>query len=137
MKKPLIIVLVLVCVLALAGLLIFLTQEEDHYIFKTEDIVSVTFYHDSSGDKPYPVPEEDLPEIVAWLGTFRTAQKVRFFNGYPELAAGTNSFWVEITYADGQVLKTVMDTATVEGVLYHTTDAGTPESFNRLFLDED
>ena len=75
--------------------------EEKTSVFKTEDIIRITFYAYYGGGKGSDVPAEHLDEIVAWLNSF----KIDSNRKVPEVVPpGTNTIHVEIAYSDGSIV---------------------------------
>lgn len=93
-------------------------------VFNTQNIVSILFYGYYGGGKGSAVPAEHMAEITKWLASFTVGEQS------PELLPpGTNTYYIEIAYADGTVIKQGLDIAEVDGIAYYTVHAQTPECF--------
>ena len=104
-------------------------QEEKTSVFKTEDIIRITFYAYYGGGKGSDVPAEHLDEIVAWLNSF----KIDSNRKVPEVVPpGTNTIHVEIAYSDGSIVKQGMDTTVVDGVAYYIIGDRSPECYDEI-----
>ena len=103
--------------------------EEKKSVFKTEDIIRITFYAYYGGGKGSDVPAEHLDEIVAWLNSF----KIDSNRKVPEVVPpGTNTIHVEIAYSDGSIVKQGMDTTVVDGVAYYIIGDRSPECYDEI-----
>ena len=93
-------------------------------VFNTQNIVSILFYGYYGGGKGSAVPAEHMAEITKWLASFTVGEQV------PELLPpGTNTYFIEIAYADGTVIKQGLDVAEIDGIAYYTVHAQTPECY--------
>ena len=101
--------------------------EEKKSVFKTEDIIHITFYAYYGNGKGSDVPGEHLDEMIAWLDSFTLDKEV------PELLPpGTNTIHVEIEYLDGTIVKRGLDTATVDGITYYIKGDTAPECYEEI-----
>lgn len=96
--------------------------ERPNAVFKTKNITRITFYAYYGMGTGSEVPAENMAEITRWLGSFTIDREV----GANMLPPGTNTVYVEITYANGTVVKTGLDTVTVDGVAYYTKRENPP-----------
>ena len=99
--------------------------------FETEDIMRVTLYMASAGDKGFEVPQEHLAEITTWLGSFRIAEKA------DELPPGTNFYSVRIEYADGTVVENGLSTIKIGRVTYNMRYGTMPRCFYEILSSEE
>ena len=82
-------------------------------VFRTEDIIRITFYAYYGDGTGSDVPTENMSVITAWLGSFTVGEKA------PDLLPpGTNTYFVEIEYADGTVVKEGLDVIVIDDTLY-------------------
>lgn len=105
-------------------------------VFNTENIVGILFYGYYGGGTGSAVPAEHMAEITKWLSSFTVGEPV------PELLPpGTNTYFIEIAYADGTVIKQGLDVAEVDGVEYYTVHGQAPECYwdilSRVSLEND
>lgn len=99
-------------------------NQQTKYVFKTDNIKSITFYGYYGEGVGNEVPQEYMAEITAWLATFKVGDKA------PELIPpGTNTYFVEIKYSDGTVFKSGLDVINIDGVNYNLESDHTPECF--------
>ena len=86
-------------------------SKETNSVFKTEDAVRITFYAYNGGGKGSDVSAENMTAITNWLDSFTLGEKA------PEiLPPGTNTYYVEIEYSDGTIIKIGLDTIKKDGV---------------------
>ena len=102
---------------------------ESKKVFDTENIARITFYSYYGAGQGSEVPTEQLEEIKKWLGSFTIGEKA------PDiLPPGTNTYYVEIEYADGTIIKTGLDAIAIDGVTYYITSDKEPECFKEIIL---
>ena len=101
--------------------------EETKAVFKTEDIIRVTFYGYYGGGKGSDVPTENMTEIINWLGSFTIGEKASDI-----LPPGTNTYYVEIEYSDGMIMKNGLDTKKIDGSTYYLESNKEPECFMEI-----
>lgn len=105
------------------------TSKESKSVFRTENVIRITFYAYYGGGKGSDVPAEHLNEIISWLDSF----EVDTDNKFPEVVPpGTNTIYVEIAYSDGSIVKQGMDTTVVDGVTYYIIGAASPECYEEI-----
>ena len=98
-------------------------------VFKTDNIIRITFYAYYGSGKGSDVPAEHLDEIKTWLNSF----EIDSDRTVPELLPpGTNTIHVEIEYSDGSIVKQGMDTAVINGVTYYISGDSSPECYNEI-----
>ncbi len=100
----------------------------DKSVFQTKNIESITFYAYYGEGKGSKVPAEKLSEYITWLGTFTIDKKAE--DGM--LPPGTNTYFVEIEYLDGTVIKRGLDVIDVDGTAYYLGHAAYPDSFMNI-----
>ena len=93
-------------------------------IFNTDNIKRITFYAYYGQGKGSDVTDENMTEIINWLGTFAIDKKA---NGL--ISPGTNTYCVEIEYLDGTIVKEGLDVIIVDGVSYYVKSAPKPDCF--------
>ncbi len=96
-------------------------------MFDTEHATAVTFFISGTKDG-YAVPQEDLAEILEWLGTFTVAEKAE-----KTLPTGTNRISVRIEYAGGVTISHGLGTTEIEGTHYYMKHKDAPECYTELF----
>ena len=93
-------------------------------IFKTDNIKRITFYAYYGQGKGSDVTDENMTEIINWLGTFAIDKKADDL-----IAPGTNTYCVEIEYLDGTIVKEGLDVIIVDGVSYYVKSSPNPDCF--------
>ena len=99
----------------------------DDSIFNTKNINRITFYAYYGYGKGSDVPAENMSEITTWLGTFTIDKEVDDI-----LPPGTNTYYVEIEYLDGTIVKKGLDVIEVDGISYYVKHAIYPDSFMEI-----
>lgn len=129
MKKLIVFLLALVCVLGLTGCSKDPLAKKVQ-VFDTENITRITFYTECDGDTAFEVPDEYMEQITTWLGTF-TISKVGKVSVQPQdQAAGTNSTSVKIEYL---VIENGLDTTWYDGAEYEMLHDNAPECYDEIF----
>ncbi len=100
--------------------------DRDQPVFHTENIVGIIFYTPNAREG-IEVPEEDLAEIVEWLGSFTVGDKAG-----ETLIPGSNSISFRMEYEDGTVLENGLSTITLDGTRYYMDHAPAPDSYLEL-----
>ena len=96
-------------------------------VFRTEDIIRITFYAYYGDGTGSDVPTENMSVITAWLGSFTVGEKA------PDLLPpGTNTYFVEIEYADGTVVKEGLDVIVIDDTLYLLDNDTYPDCFREI-----
>ena len=96
-------------------------------VFRTEDIIRITFYAYYGDGTGSDVPTENMSVITAWLGSFTVGEKA------PDLLPpGTNTYFVEIAYADGTVVKEGLDVIVIDDTLYLLDNDTYPDCFREI-----
>ena len=93
-------------------------------IFNIDNIKRITFYAYYGHGKGSDVTDENMAEIINWLGTFAIDKKA---DGL--ISPGTNTYCVEIEYLDGTVVREGLDVIIVDGVSYFVKSAPNPDCF--------
>jgi len=91
------------------------TTVPDVIVFNTENVRRITFYSHYGAAKVRDVPAEDKAEVLNWLGTFTIKERV----DDPLHLNGANTYYVEIEYSDGTIIKKGLSAVVVDGELYH------------------
>ncbi len=99
-------------------------------VFNTENVKSVTFFSPAVREGAL-VPEEELSEIIEWLGTFTVGEKAG-----KQLDPGTNSISVCIEYADGTILEQGLSTTKIGYQAYYMNFADAPECYLKIVNPE-
>lgn len=102
-------------------------QTQKKAIFNTENIARITFYAYGGNGKGSEVPEENMTEIINWLGSFTVDKEV-----VGEILPGTNTRQVEIEYTDGTVIKQGLDVVVIDGIRYHMESDKKPDCFEEI-----
>lgn len=104
------------------------TLEKTGVFGEVDDIVSVSIGTES-GMGPYEIAEEDLPEIRAWLSSFRFTTPV---GSDEEPAPGIGFYELNIRYDGVSTVYTVsIDSAYYYAKLYHIEGDPMPDAFYR------
>ena len=93
-------------------------------VFNTENIKRITFYGYYGGGKGSDVPSWYVEEITQWLGSFTIGEEAA-----EPIPPGTNTYHIEIEYADGTVVEEGLDVITVDGTAYCVNKDATPDCF--------
>ena len=97
------------------------------HVFKTESIARITFYAYGGNGKGSEVPDENMTEIINWLGSFTVDKEV-----VGEILPGTNTRQVEIEYTDGTVIKQGLDVIVIDGIRYDMKSDKKPDCFEEI-----
>ena len=104
------------------------TSDVSNSVFKTENVVRITFYAYYGAGKGSDVSAKDMPEILRWLDSFTIAREPL----EEVVPPGTNTYHVEIEYADGQIVKKGLDMITIDGKGYLLEKDSTPDCFEEI-----
>ena len=104
-------------------------NESEEPIFNTKNIERITFYAYYGGGKGSDVPAENMSEFITWLGTFTIDKDKKVDDILPP---GTNTYFIEIEYLDGTVVKEGLDVIRVDGILYCVKSAPVPGCFYEI-----
>lgn len=96
-------------------------------VFKTEDIVKITFFAYYGAGTGSVVSNEDMEEIISWLASFTIGEIAE-----DTLEPGTGTYVVEIEYSDGTVIKEALDTIESDGTRYYTNYDKAPDCFYEI-----
>ena len=94
-------------------------------VFVTEDITSITFYAYYGESKGSKVPKEYMTEIVNWLDSFTIDREAT----NEDVLDGTNTYYVEVEYSDGTVIKEGLDIIRIDGTRYLLEKETYPDCF--------
>lgn len=97
-------------------------------VFKTESIVRVTFYAYYGAGEGSDVSAKDMPVITRWLDSFTIAREPHG----EVVPPGTNTYHVEIEYADGKIVKEGLDMIIIDGKGYLLEKDPTPDCFEEI-----
>lgn len=97
-------------------------------VLVTENIASITFYAYYGGGKGSEVPAEYMTEIIDWLDSFTIDREAFDEDVFP----GTNTYYVEIEYSDGTVIKEELDIITIDGTRYLLEKEPYPKCFKDI-----
>ena len=98
-------------------------------IFNTKNIERITFYAYYGGGKGSDVPAENMSEFITWLETFTIDKDKKVDDILPP---GTNTYFIEIEYLDGTIIKQGLDIIAVDGTVYYLKHAKRPDSFKDI-----
>lgn len=99
-------------------------NKQTRSVFNTKNIKRITFCA-YFGRRDVPVWY--MNEITQWLGSFTVGQVA------PDpILPGTNTYHIEIEYADGTVIEEGMDVITVDGTAYCVNKDATPDCFWKI-----
>ena len=102
-------------------------------IFRTENVVRITLYAYYGQGTGSVVPSENMAEIKQWLGEM-TIDREATDN---DVLAGTNTYYVEIEYADGTIIKEGLDVVIVNGTRYLLKKEKYPACFEEIIAKTD
>ena len=94
-------------------------------VFITENINSITFYAYYGGGKGSEVPSENMAEIKTWLDSFTIVREATD----EDVPPGTNTYYVEIEYSDGTIIKEGLDIIIIDGTRYLLGKEPYPDCF--------
>ena len=94
-------------------------------VFVTENITSITFYAYYGGGKGSKVPTEYMTEIINWLDSFTIDREAT----NEDVLDGTNTYYVEVEYSDGTVIKEGLDIIRIDGTRYLLEKETYPDCF--------
>lgn len=96
-------------------------------VFETENIVRITFYSRYGDGTACEVPQEHMAEITNWLASFTIGEEA------PEIPSpGTNTYRVEIEYADGTIAESGLDTTVAGDIVYKIQCAPEPDCYAEI-----
>lgn len=94
-------------------------------VFVTENINSITFYAYYGSGKGSKVPSENMDEIKTWLDSFTVVREATD----EDVLDGTNTYYVEIEYSDGTIIKEGLDIIIIDGTRYLLENEPSPDCF--------
>ena len=97
-------------------------------VFVTENITSITFYAYYGGGKGSKVPKEHMDEIINWLNSFTINREATD----DDVLDGTNTYYVEIEYSDGTIIKEGLDVITIDRTRYLLKKEPYPSCFENI-----
>ena len=97
-------------------------------VFVTENITSITFYAYYGGGKGSKVPEDHMDEIINWLDSFTINREATD----DDVLDGTNTYYVEIEYSDGTIIKEGLDVITIDRTRYLLKKEPYPSCFENI-----
>lgn len=100
-------------------------------VFETESIKSITVYAMPDFEDGIPVPDEDMDEIISWIGTFRIDKKAG--NEGDKLDPGTGMRTFRIEYLDGTIVESDANTVIIDEIIYYMKKDKEPECFHEIF----
>ena len=127
MKRYIILALGLICALGLTAWGLFRPIDTTSPVFETEGLHRITLYRIPDHMDGVEVPEEDMAEMTAWIGTFTLDRRAG-----GALAPGANSVSFRLEYADGTVVENGISTITMDGVSYYLSADNAPDCFLAL-----
>ena len=97
-------------------------------VFVTENITSITFYAYYGGGKGSKVPKEHMDEIINWLNSFTIDREATD----DDVLEGTNTYYVEIEYSDGTIIKEGLDVIIIDRTRYLLKKEPYPSCFENI-----
>ena len=97
-------------------------------VFVTENITSITFYAYYGGGTGSKVPTEYMTEIINWLDSFTIVREATA----EDVPPGTNTYYVEIEYSDGTIIKEGLDIVVIDGTRYLLEKEPYPSCFENI-----
>ena len=101
------------------------TDTQTKSVFNTENIKCITFYAYYGQGKGSKVPSENMTEIKNWLDSFTVVREATD----EDVPPGTNTYYVEIEYLDGTILKNGLDIIVIDGTRYLLEQENYPDCF--------
>ena len=101
------------------------TNNQTTAIFDTKSIKRITFYAYYGNGKGSDVPAEHLNEIITWLDSFTIVREATD----EDVPPGTNTYYVEIEYSDGTIIKEGLDIIIIDGTRYLLENEPSPDCF--------
>lgn len=77
------------------------------------------------------MPNENMDEIITWLGSFRLEAKAG-----ESLRPGANAVSFRIEYSDGTIVENGVSTTMVDGVVYYMRSEDPPQCYSEIVLGE-
>lgn len=96
-------------------------------VFETECIESITVFSVPDNTEGVLVPEENMDEIIEWIGMFRIDKKAGNI-----LEPGSNVVSLRIEYSDGTIAESGINTIMIGKTNYEMKFERTPECLNEL-----
>ena len=97
-------------------------------VFVTENITSITFYAYYGEGKGSKVSKEYMDEIINWLNSFTINREATD----DDVLDGTNTYYVEIEYSDGTIIKEGLDIIQIDGTRYLLEKETYPDCFEDI-----
>ena len=97
-------------------------------VFVTENINSITFYAYYGSGKGSKVPSKNMAEIKTWLDSFTIVREATD----EDVLDGTNTYYVEIEYSDGTIIKEGLDVISIDGTRYLLEKEPYPSCFENI-----
>ena len=104
------------------------TNNQKTEIFNTKNIKRITFYAYYGAGKGSKVPKEHMTEIVNWLDSFTIVREATD----EDVPPGTNTYYVEIEYSDGTIIKEGLDIIIIDGTRYLLEKEPYPSCFENI-----
>ncbi len=101
------------------------TSNQSTVVFNTKNINRIIFYAYYGGGKGSEVPGENMTEIKNWLDSFTIVREATD----EDVPPGTNTYYVEIEYLDGTILKNGLDIIVIDGTRYLLEKENYPKCF--------
>ena len=107
---------------------LFENNKQTESVFSTENISKITFYAYYGQGKGSVVPAENMTEMINWLNSITIARDATD----EDVLLGTNTYHVEIEYADGTIIKEGLDVIVVDGTRYLLQKDKYPDCFAEI-----
>ena len=101
--------------------------QSDGGVFKLDKVVRITFYLYYGDGTGSDVPAENMPEIIAWLSTFKLGEPAE-----RPLPPGTNWAYVEIEYDYGAIFRTGLNTVDFAGTIHYIQGDEAPACYAEI-----
>ncbi len=102
-------------------------------VFVTENITRITFYAYYGQGTGSDVPAENMAEIINWLDSFSIDRNATD----DDVLDGTNTYYVEIEYSDGKVIKEGLDIVFIDDTRYLLKKEPYPDCFMEIISKTD
>ena len=103
-------------------------------VFETENITSISFYGLFGNGKKCKVPDEYMTEITEWLASYTIGEIIPDSNPIPP---GTNTYYVEIEYSDGTVVKSGLNMIVLNKTQYFVNRDTPPDCYYEILSQSD
>jgi len=103
-------------------------------VFEPDNITRISFYGNWGIGKEYKVPDEYMTEITEWLASYTVGEILHDANPIPP---GTNTYYVEIEYSDGTVVKSGLNMISLNNTKYFVNRDAPPDCYYEILSQSD